>query len=114
MSTLSEVKQKRETQNIRRVKPEVSDLKKRKTLNIRIKPEVRGLIDHAARLRGKNLTDFILDAVRLAAEETLLDQAIIMTNPKAFAKFLAQLDMPPSPNLRLLKTMQTQAPWEKA
>lgn len=87
---------------------------KRETLNIRIKPEERSLIDHAARMRGKNRTDFILDAVRLAAEETLLDQAIIMAKPEAYAKFLAQLDMPPRPNARLLKTMQTPAPWEKA
>ena len=33
---------------------------KRETLNIRIKPEERGLIDRAAKLRGKNRTDFIL------------------------------------------------------
>ncbi len=87
---------------------------KRETLNIRIKPEERSLIDHAARLRGKNRTDFILDAVRLAAEETLLDQVIILANPEAYAKFLAQLEMPPNPNARLIKTMQTMAPWEKA
>ncbi|MBV5305335.1 MAG: DUF1778 domain-containing protein [Desulfobulbaceae bacterium] len=87
---------------------------KRETLNIRIKPEERSLIDHAARMRGKNRTDFILDAVRLAAEETLLDQVIIMATPEAYDKFLAQLEMPPNPNSRLLKTMQTPAPWEKA
>jgi len=86
---------------------------KRETLNIRIKPEERGLIDQAARMRGKNRTDFILDAVRLAAEETLLDQMIIMVKPEAYAKFLAQLEMQPNPNSRLLKTMQTPAPWEK-
>jgi uncharacterized protein (DUF1778 family) len=86
---------------------------KRETLNIRIKPEERSLIDNAARIRGKNRTDFILNAVRLAAEETLLEQAIIMVNPEAYAKFLAQLDMPPSPNMRLLKTMQTPPPWEE-
>lgn len=37
---------------------------KRDTLNIRIKPEVRGLIDRAAELVGKNRTDFVLDAAR--------------------------------------------------
>jgi uncharacterized protein (DUF1778 family) len=42
---------------------------KRETLNIRIKPEERSLIDRAAKTRGKNRTDFILDAARLAAEE---------------------------------------------
>ena len=87
---------------------------KRETLNIRIKPEERGLIDHAARMLGKNRTDFILDAARLAAEETLLDQVIIMAHPEAYAQFLAQLEMPPNPNNRLLNTMQTPAPWEKA
>jgi len=88
--------------------------KKRETLNIRIKPEVRDLIDLAAGMRGKNRTDFILDAVRLAAEETLLDQVIIMASPEAYAEFLAQLEMRPNPNNRLLRTMQTPAPWEKA
>lgn len=86
---------------------------KRETLNIRIKPEERSLIDHAARMRGKNRTDFILDAARLAAEETLLDQMIIMATPEAYAKFLTQLEMPPNPNGHLIKTMQTPAPWEK-
>jgi len=114
MSTLDVATRKRETQNIRRVKPEVAGLRKGKTLSIRIKPEDRGLIGRAARLRGKKLTEFILDTLRLAAEETLLDQAIIMADPKAYEKFLAHLDMSPSPNARLLKTMQTPAPWEKA
>lgn len=88
--------------------------RKRETLNIRIKPEERSLIDRAAKMRGKNRTDFILDAVRSAAEEALLDQTIILTNPKAYAKFLAQLDMQPRTNARLIKTMRTPAPWDKA
>lgn len=86
----------------------------RETLNIRIKPEERGLIDRAARARGKNRTDFILDAARLAAEEALLDQLIMTVSPEAYAEFLARLDMSPRPNERLRKTMQTPAPWDKA
>jgi uncharacterized protein (DUF1778 family) len=85
---------------------------KRETLNIRIKPEERGLIDRAAKARGKNRTDFILDAARLAAVEALLDQAIITVSPEMYAEFIARLDMPPRPNERLRKTMQTPAPWD--
>ena len=85
---------------------------KRETLNIRIKPEERSLIDRAARARGKNRTDFILDAARLAAEEALLDQVVITVSPQAYEQFLARLDMPPQANDRLRKTMQTPAPWE--
>lgn len=92
----------------------MSNAAKRESLNIRIKPEERGLIDRAARAKGKNRTDFILDAARAAAEEALLDQTIIATSPEVFAQFLARLDMPPKPNERLQKTMRTAAPWEKA
>ena len=86
--------------------------RKRETLNIRIKPEERSLIDRAAKARGKNRTDFVLEAARAAAEETLLDQTLIAVSPKAYAEFLARLDMPPKPSGRLRKTMQTPAPWE--
>lgn len=86
---------------------------KRETLNIRIKPEERSLIDRAAKVRGKNRTDFVLDAARAAAEEALLDQAVIATGQEAYAAFLVRLDMPPQPNERLRKTMRTPAPWEK-
>ena len=86
---------------------------KRETLNLRIKPEERSLIDRAAKVRGKNRTDFVLDAARTAAEEALLDQAIMAVNPETYATFLARLDMPPQPNERLRKTMQTPTPWEK-
>ena len=85
---------------------------KRETLNIRIRAEERGLIDRAAAIRGKNRTDFILDAARLAAEEALLDQVLITASPQAYEEFLTRLDMPPQPNERLRKTMQTPAPWD--
>src|ERR1019366_2552192 len=86
---------------------------KRETLNIRIKPEERELIDRAAKARGKNRTDFILEAARSAVEETLLDQALMVVGADAYAKFLERLDAPPRINERLRKTMQTPAPWEK-
>lgn len=86
---------------------------KRETLNLRIKTEDRGLIDRAAKARGKTRTDFILDAARLAAEEALLDQALIVTGQAAFYEFVALLDQPPQPNARLRKTMRTAAPWDK-
>ena len=94
--------------------PSTNPLAKRETLNLRIKPEVRGLIDRAALARGKNRTDFILDAARAAAEETLLDQALLMVSQEAYAEFVARLDRPPAPNPRLQETLRTPAPWDKA
>ena len=91
-----------------------ADHQKRETLNLRIRPEERSLIDRAAKARGKNRTDFVLDAARAAAEETLLEQAFVTVGPEAYAAFVARLDMPPAPNDRLRKTMQAHAPWKKA
>ena len=92
-----------------RARPEAA---RREALNIRIKPHVRELIDRAAELAGTNRTDFVLGAARRAAEDTLLDRTVFTVGPKAYRQFLARLDAPPKPNKRLLKSMQTPAPWE--
>lgn len=84
----------------------------RDTLNMRIKPEDRSLFDWAAKAQGKTRTDFILEAARRAAEETMLDRTLVQVGPEAYDAFLARLDAPPQPNDRLKKTMQTKAPWE--
>lgn len=100
-----------------RVKGTVSSVAKRQprrreTLNIRIRPEERGLIDRAAKVRGKNRTDFILDAARRAAEDALLDQALLPVSPKAYADFVARLDAPAEPNERLRRTVRAPVPWK--
>ena len=84
----------------------------RAALNLRIQPEVRDLIDQAAHLAGKNRTDFVLDAARRAAEDTLLDRTVFTLSPAAYRQFLKRLDAPPKPNKRLLKSLRTPAPWE--
>lgn len=84
----------------------------RNALNLRIKPQLRQLIDRAAELAGKNRTDFVLDAARRAAEDTLLDRTLFTVSPAAYRQFLARLDAPPKPNKRLLKSMRTPALWE--
>jgi uncharacterized protein (DUF1778 family) len=86
---------------------------RRDTLNLRIKPELRGLINRAAELTGKNRTDFVLSAARRAAEDAFLDRTVFAVNPKAYAEFLARLDAPPQPNARLRRSLGTTAPWEK-
>jgi uncharacterized protein (DUF1778 family) len=84
----------------------------RTPLNIRIQPELRGLIDRAAELAGKTRTDFVLDASRKAAEETLLDRTLFAVGAEAYAAFTARLDAPPGVNDRLRRTLTTAAPWE--
>jgi len=75
------------------------------TLNLRIKPEDRGLIDRAAAITGKSKTDFVLEAARRAAETTLLDRTLFVVSDDALAAFRALLDAPPDPNDKLLRTL---------
>jgi len=85
---------------------------KRDTLNLRVKPADRELIDRAARLVGKSRTDFLLEAGRRAAEDALLDRKLWRVDSETFDAFVALLDAPPQPNERLRRTMKTRAPWE--
>ena len=86
--------------------------RRRETLNIRIRPEVRGLIDRAAKARGTSRTDFILDAAKRAAEDQLLDRALISVGQKAYTEFLRRLDAPGRPNQRLRRALKAPMPWK--
>jgi uncharacterized protein (DUF1778 family) len=95
------------------VQPTQAPGTKRESLNLRIPPDARALIDEAARALGKNRTEFILEATCRAAEETLLDQALLRVDPAAFDAFQARLNAPPAPNERLRRTMQSRPPWDE-
>lgn len=85
----------------------------RSTLNLRIKPEDKILIDRAAHAAGKNRTEFVLEAARRAAEETLANLRVIDVSTDVYQQFITRLDMAPQSGEALRKTMLTKAPWEK-
>jgi uncharacterized protein (DUF1778 family) len=92
--------------------PSAKPTARRGTLNLRIKPDDRGLIDRAAQLTGKTKTDFVLEAARRAAEDALLDRTLFVVGPEAFAAFRARLDAPPQPNDKLRRALQSAVPWQ--
>ncbi|HMN74505.1 MAG TPA: DUF1778 domain-containing protein [Burkholderiaceae bacterium] len=77
---------------------------RRDTLNLRILPAERKLIDRAAEAAGKTRTAFILEAARRAAEETLRGRALMVAGAEAYGEFLKRLDNPAQPNGSLLRT----------
>lgn len=85
----------------------------RSSLNLRIKPEDKTLIDRAANAVGKNRTEFVLEAARRAAEETLADLRVINVSPEVYQEFIGQLDAAPSNNEALRKTLMSKSPWEE-
>ena len=82
------------------------------TLNIRIRPEQRELIDTAANVCGKTRTSFILDSVCQAAENILLDRQVFVVDNKQWEEFNRALDTPPKTNPKLSAILTKKAPWE--
>ncbi len=83
-------------------------------INLRALPEQRDLIDQAARLLGKNRSDFMLESACERAQAVLLDQVFFKLDDVRFRDFNALLDAPPTPNPGLDRLLAVKAPWPAA
>lgn len=81
-----------------------------RAVNLRVREDIRDLIDQAARSHGKSRSDFMIDAARRAAEDVLLDQALVRVDAEAYAHFVAVLDQPPD-NEGYARLMAAPKPW---
>lgn len=81
-------------------------------INLRALPEQRDLIDQAARLLGKNRSDFMLEAACERAQAILLDQVFFRLDAEKFRQFTALLDAPQSTNPGLERLLAARAPWQ--
>lgn len=81
-------------------------------INMKAEPEVRSLIDRAAKLLHLNRTEFVLETVIQRAEDVILDHQLISVDKERFERFVATLDAAPAKNPRLKKLMNRKAPWE--
>lgn len=82
-------------------------------INLRARPEQRELIDQAARLLGKNRSDFMLEAACDKAQSVLLDQVFFQLDAASFRKFTTLFDAPHEPNPGLERLMAVKAPWDR-
>lgn len=79
-------------------------------VNLRVRSDIRTLIDRAAKAQGKTRSDFMIDAARRAAEESLLDQALVRVDQKTYDYFLEILDTPPGDE-GFKRLMAAPKPW---
>lgn len=70
------------------------------------------VIDRAAGLRGRSRTDFIREAAVRAAEEAIIETALVRMTPKGFQAFLKALSAPPRPVPEIVELLKRKAPWE--
>lgn len=81
-----------------------------KAVNLRIREDIRSLIDCAAKAQGKSRSDFMIDAARRAAEDALLDQTLIRANHAEYEQLVAILDSPPDAE-KFARLMNAPRPW---
>lgn len=82
------------------------------SINLRAHVEQRDLIDQAARLLGKNRSDFMLEAACEKAQSVMLDQVFFTLNVQDLQHFNELLDAPPAANPGLERLLATKAPWD--
>ena len=89
-----------------------SESRRSVVVNVRMKAQVRDLIDQAARTSGKNRSEFLVDAATRAAQEALLDQRLFPLDARQWKQFTAALDAKPRVNPKLRRLFATPAPWD--
>lgn len=80
-------------------------------VNLRVREDIRALIDRAAQAQGKSRSEFMIDAARRAAEDALLDQTLVRVDQESWDYFVSVLDNPPA-NPGLKRLMRAPRPWE--
>lgn len=82
-------------------------------VNLRVRDDLRAIIDRAASLQGRTRSEFMLDAARRAAENAILDQTLVRVDPAVFDDLSAIIDRP-AEGEGLDRLMNAPTPWDAA
>lgn len=74
---------------------------KSERLETRVTPEQKRTIERAANLRGTSVTNFVLQAIQHAADETIQLHEAVVLRGEAGRVFVDALLNPPAPNAAL-------------
>lgn len=81
--------------------PAPASRKRAERLEARITPEQKSLIERAAALQGRSVTDFVVSTVQDAAKRTIEEYQIIRLSVRDAAVFAEAILNPPEPGPRL-------------
>jgi uncharacterized protein (DUF1778 family) len=81
-------------------------------IGLRATAEQEVIIRRAAEVSRKSLTEFVLESVCAAAEETLLDQRLFLVDEEHWRAFQEVLERPAELKPRLRELLHSPSPWE--
>ena len=70
-------------------------------IDARLTPEQKAVIQHAADLQSRSISDFVVDTAYAAAERTIREHEIITLSAQESVRFAEALLNPPTPSERL-------------
>jgi uncharacterized protein (DUF1778 family) len=83
------------------------------SINLRVEPGTRQLIDNAAEVLGKTRTEFMVESARRQAIDVLLDQRLFVLDAERYDAFIDALDNPPAPGPKLRALLRRIPAWQK-
>ena len=79
---------------------------------VRMTPAAQRMLQQAATVRNKTLTEFMLDTGLNAAFDTLADRRVFQLDARRWNAFMAALAKPPKNNPRLRKLIARKPNWK--
>jgi uncharacterized protein (DUF1778 family) len=92
-------------QSVKETAVATSSLAKTERIDVRASATVKQLLQEAARSSHKNVSEFLLDAGIVAANQALADRRHFVLTDEQWEAFQQALDAPPQPLPRLKKLM---------
>lgn len=74
-------------------------------LGFRLDEQTRALIERAAQLERRKVSDYCVTAIADAARRTIADHETLQLSDRDRAAFFAALEHPPAPNERLARAL---------
>ena len=82
-------------------------------LSMRMPAADIAVIDRAASMRGRSRSDFIREAAVRAAEQEIMESALIRMSPQGFKQFMALISAPATAPPEMVELLKRPAPWEQ-
>ena len=79
---------------------------KQERLEARVTREQKDLIEHAAELEGRSITDFIVASAQSAAKQVIQDHEVLRLTARDREVFVQALLNPPAPALKLRQAVR--------
>jgi uncharacterized protein (DUF1778 family) len=87
--------------------------RKEHPLSMRLPETEIAIIDRAADLRGRSRTDFVREAAVRAAEDVVMESALVRMSPEGFSAFMSAIGALPAAVPKLVDVLKRKSPWDR-